>query len=433
MSASQEDFLPLQAQTSSLKCGSDIVAPATPLNTGRKRGPVARRRFQKGCFVTESDGRMYSSFYVDADGKSKRVKQFIGKLGEMSERAALREHTRTMEDVNRRRGSVAPAYRGQTFAEITELWRTAIAPNLSPATVRQRECYLRAHVIPRFGDAAPHQLDVAKIQEFATHLRKTHSRKTVINILSAVFSILDYADRCGTQISKVRFGDIQLGASTNHQRGTFLTRAQAVRIIEASPEPYHTMFATAWATGLRAGELLALNVSDLNFEMRTIYVCKSSDDATREIRQPKTQNSTATLPMPSALEATLRNYLKHHWVPNSCDLLFPNRRGTRPRLRDNVVRLGLKPVLRKLNIPDQEVGLRAFRHGLATELANTNTPLPALQAQMRHADVRTTLRVYAHVVQQTQRDAMEGAAISTAIGTAVPIGTATNGQPVWKH
>jgi hypothetical protein len=67
------------------------------------------------------------------------------------------------------------------------------------------------------------------------------------------------------------------------------------------------------------------------------------------------------------------------------------------------VRLGLKPVLGKLGIPDKEVGLHAFRHGLATELANTNTPVPALQAQMRRADVRTTLRIYA----RAQRDAME--------------------------
>jgi hypothetical protein len=117
-----------------------ITSTATPLSTGRKRGPVAKRRFQKGCFVTEPDGRMYSMFYMDdASGQSKRVKQFLGKSGQMSERAALREHARIMEDVNRRRGSVAPAYRSQSFAEVTELWRRAIAPNLSPSTVRQRE------------------------------------------------------------------------------------------------------------------------------------------------------------------------------------------------------------------------------------------------------------------------------------------------------
>ncbi len=33
-----------------------------------------------------------------------------------------------------------------------------------------------------------------------------------------------------------------------------------------------------------------------------------------------------------------------------------------------------------------------------TELANAGTPIPTLQQQMRHADVRTTLEVYAHVL-----------------------------------
>lgn len=80
-----------------------------------------------------------------------------------------------------------------------------------------------------------------------------------------------------------------------------------------------------------------------------------------------------------------------------------------------MVRYGLKPVLRKLGIPAREVGLHAFRHGLATELANSGTPVPTLQKQMRHADVRTTLEVYAHVLPDSQRLAVEGAAISTNV------------------
>jgi integrase len=81
-----------------------------------------------------------------------------------------------------------------------------------------------------------------------------------------------------------------------------------------------------------------------------------------------------------------------------------------------VVKYGLKPVLRKLGIEMQDVGLHAFRHGLATELADTNIPLAALQAQMRLADVRTTLRIYAHVIPASQRDAMERLA-GNSIGT----------------
>jgi integrase len=84
------------------------------------------------------------------------------------------------------------------------------------------------------------------------------------------------------------------------------------------------------------------------------------------------------------------------------------------------VRSGLKPVLRKLGIHDENVGLHAFRHGLATELAQSE-PSTVLQAQMRHADVRTTLKVYAHVIPQLQLGSMERI-VNRSIGTKVPNG-----------
>jgi integrase len=72
-----------------------------------------------------------------------------------------------------------------------------------------------------------------------------------------------------------------------------------------------------------------------------------------------------------------------------------------------VVKCGLKPVLRKLGIPTVDTGLHAFRHGLATQLAEASVPLTVLQHQLRHADIKTTLQIYAHVIPQSQRDAME--------------------------
>jgi integrase len=105
--------------------------------------------------------------------------------------------------------------------------------------------------------------------------------------------------------------------------------------------------------------------------------------------------------------------LKKGWRDNPRRLLFPNLRGTLPRRRDNVGKYGLKPVLKKLGLPTKFAGLHIFRHGLATELADKNTPIPVLQKQMRHADVRTTLKVYAHAIPQSQRDAMEAVSIGT--------------------
>jgi hypothetical protein len=45
--------------------------------------------------------------------------------------------------------------------------------------------------------------------------------------------------------------------------------------------------------------------------------------------------------------------------------------------------------------------------------------------QMRHADIRTTLRIYAHVISKTHRDFMESLG-QRSIGTNVPIGTKQN-------
>jgi len=155
------------------------------------------------------------------------------------------------------------------------------------------------------------------------------------------------------------------------------------------------------------------SAGDLDFANRTITVNKSADDNNRTIGQTKTETSTALLPMSSVLVDVLRRYLEEVWQDNPNRLLFPNRRGTLPRRRDNVVKYGLQPVLKKLGIPVKFAGLHAFRHGLATELADRNTPIPVLQKQMRHADVRTTLEVYAHVIPQSQRDAMEAVSIGT--------------------
>jgi integrase len=410
---------------------SATIRNATPQST-RERGIVPKRRFQKGCLQVKN-GMAYTFYYEDVetpDGglMTRKVRQFIGRVpADMSERAAQREHARIMEIVNNKRGSVAPTVKGKTFRNAVEAWRGAIAPILSPATVRQMESYLRSHIFPRFGEDAPHSLDVVALQMFATDLlvKKQLSQKTVVNILGTIFSILKYAERCRMQVAKVSFKDLHLGTVNQVAERPFFTREQAQRIIAASEEPYKTLFSLAWLTGLRAGELLALKISDLNFANHTIQVSKSADDNTRELRQPKTSNSIALLPMPSALQKMLENYLACHWTPNEKGYLFPNPKGTHPRWRDNVVKYGLKPVLRKLGIPEAYAGLHAFRHGLATELVQRSTPLPDVQKQMRHADVRTTLKIYSHAIPATQRAAMESLAseVATVNQYNVPIST----------
>jgi integrase len=331
----------------------------------------------------------------------------------MSQRSALREHQAFMHTINLKRGSVPPASQGQTFENIVKLWRRDVAPHLSASTVRQRESHLRHHILTRFGKEAPHSLTIPVLQQFATELRQKCSRKTVVQVLVTISGIQKYAMRQGIKAVVVSLKDLELGRDSAAKPRPFFTKDQAGQIIAAAKEPYRTMFTLDWCTGLRAGELLALTVNDLDFVGRTIQVNKSADDNNRSIGQTKTQKSTALLPLSSALEKVLKTYLEKAWRRNQKGLLFPNRKGTLPMRRDNAIKYGLHPVLKKLGIPTKFAGFHAFRHGLATELADRSTPVPVLQAQMRHADVRTTLRIYAHVIPQSQRDAVEAVSIGT--------------------
>jgi integrase len=335
-------------------------------------------------------------------------KLLIGRCDEISERAARRAHAIQMDAINKNRGSLAPIIKGQSFAEAVKNWRQAVAPNLSPATVRARESHLRVHIISRFGNASLSEVGVHELQQFATDLRKTVSRKTVVHILTTIFGVVHYAKRCGITVNKVAFADLELGARGQNAVVPFFTREQAKQIVDAAKEPHKTIFTLAWFTGLRSGEIVALTVDDLNFKDHTLRVCKSCDDSNQEVRQPKTKCSVATLPMPSELESVLQNYLKSNWQPNEGKILFPAKSGTRPRSRRNVVVHDLHPVLKKLGIPTLNAVLHAFRHGLATALVEASAPISVLQTQMRHSDVSTTLRLYTHAIHQTHRVAMEG-------------------------
>ena len=413
---------------SGLRCAT--VSAATQEGTGRKRGPVPKRRFQKGSFQV-SNGKAFTLFYTDVgapDGTitTKRARHLIGDLSAMSERAARREHDLFMAEINRRRGSVPVPIKGETFQDAVDQWKKDVAPQLSPATVRQRESYLRIHVLPVFAKEAPYALNVPALQRFATGLQSDLSPKTIINILETIFAVLRYAKKSGMRTASVSFSDLTVREPDSPEQ-LYFTSEQANKIISAAKEPYKTMFALSCIMGTRAGELLALTAGDLDFRQKTIRVSKSADDRTRTIRQPKTRKSVALLPMPSYLETMLRNYIANHWKENPEKLLFPApRKKGFGMSRNNVVRSGLKPILRKLGIDDKNIGLHAFRHGLATELAE-NEPITVLQTQMRHADVRTTLKVYAHVIPQSQRDSMER--IAQAVNWNICSDWNRNGNP----
>ena len=106
-----------------------------------------------------------------------------------------------------------------------------------------------------------------------------------------------------------------------------------------------------------------------------------------------------------ALESRLKKYLSsRYYRKNGLGLLFANRRG-RPYSANKLREKKLRPLLTRLRIP--LAGFHAFRHAVASELIDSGAPITVVQAQLRHSDPRITLGLYAHVIPQSQRDAVE--------------------------
>lgn len=387
---------------------STILSNATPPFAGRK-GPVPKRRYQEGTFRKEN-GHYYSFFYRDRkepDGTTRSVFERInlGQVGKVSELQARRAHDRLRQQVNRERGSVPTASKGETFKVVADEYMTTIGPHLSISTVRQRNSYLRAHLLPSFGTSALMALDVPTVQSFINGLLGKLSRKTIINMLGVLTAVLSYAKKRHIRVPDLSLSSLMIGGDRESTEAVYFKQADIQRILQLAREPYRTIFTLAAVTGLRAGELLGLTVADIDFDRRTIHPRKQADDRTRELRELKTKMSSSPVPITAETVVVIQRYLKEHWRDNPQGLLFPNRRG-RPWKRANVVKFGLWPALRKLGLPTRRAGLHAFRHGLGTALADARVSPKVVQSILRHTDIKTTLRFYVHVDADVQREAL---------------------------
>jgi len=239
-------------------------------------------------------------------------------------------------------------------------------------------------------------------QQFVTYLAERVSRKTVLNVLGTLSSMLHTGKKWNYLCERMDIGELTLPASKVRQEARFFTSGQVREIIALAREPFNVMFTVCALSGLRAGELLALQRGDLDFSSRRIFIRRSVNRGC--VQTVKSKASQRPLPMPEVLVGILSDYLRTIWRETPEGWLFVNRRG-RPYSRDKVVARGLWPVLDVLTIP--RCGLHAFRHFHSTTLLEVGAPPQVAQAQLRHSDARITLDIYSHVIPDSQRSAVE--------------------------
>jgi integrase len=294
----------------------------------------------------------------------------------------------------------APDYRPGRFATLDEFadkWKELVLLQRKPSTVHAAKSHLAHHILPVLGRFGLDQIGREVQQEFAGHLCRKVSRKMALNVLGTLSSILRTAKSWGYVCECMDMGSLTLPSQAKTE-AKMLSAKQAAAIIAAASSPYREMFAIAAMTGMRSGEIMALETGDVDFERRLIYVRRSSWRSRPQTT--KSAASVAVLPMPEPLEKILREYL----VGKPAGLLFPNSKG-KPRDQEKIVRFHLRPLLDQLEIP--HCGFHAFRHLHASLLLDVGASPKVAQAQLRHADARITVGIYAHVIGDSHREAVD--------------------------
>jgi len=383
-----------------------IVAPATPSSI-QARSIVPRRRFQKGNIIirgkTPTRYGMFREDVLQSDGTFKRVRRCVvlGPLSSLSERAARKLFQPYLDRVNA--AALLTPKSGVTLEEFVKEWRTSVAVNLKASTTRTAESHLRAHIIPKLGSLPLKEINTKTVQSFVANLANgRRSKKTVENVLLTLSSILRTARAWDYACGSFPLADITMPREGVRKEQRSFTDAEVGKILSAAPDPFGTILAVTAVLGLRIGEVLALRVADLDFGRKIIRVRQSVDAATRQIQSVKSSASSADVPMPSQLEARLRAHLQRH--EGKSELLFVNRDG-RPFSANKLREKQLHPLLMKLAIP--RGGFHSMRHGAASSLLADGATPAVVQKQLRHSDPRITLGVYAHVVGDQQREAVE--------------------------
>lgn len=185
-------------------------------------------------------------------------------------------------------------------------------------------------------------------------------------------------------------------------------------LIQAQADGYYGLFLLDLCTGLRRGELIALQWEDLNFETGVLTVNKQAYTVNGELQiiPPKTKASVRKLVLPPAVLAVLREYRKKvdsRWM-------FPSPVKVDRPITHGVARRRLQTILERADC--KRVRFHDLRHTFATLALENGMDVKTLSAMLGHVSAVTTLDIYTHITGDMQRAA--AASIDRSIGKAEP-------------
>lgn len=295
--------------------------------------------------------------------------------------------------------------KGMKYSEYLGEWmEKSVKPNVKDRTYRRYDAILLQHLCPKLGDLELTDLTTDLIQNYIWELSRRYAANTVKGIYAVIKSSLARADVLG--IASIRLDHVELPKITEKFVESFSVSEQRTmeQFMLASGKTKYVGILLALYTGLRIGELLALEWREIDLGRGFFIVQKSCHDAwtngiyEKVIETPKTSASVRAIPIPKQLVPLLREAKKH----SMSRFVVCGKNGKVVSVRSYQMTFDL--LLRKLNLPHR--GFHALRHTFATRALECGMDPRTLAELMGHTNPVITLKRYAHSMMEHKRAMM---------------------------
>lgn len=364
--------------------------------------------------------------YSDNDGKRREK----NKKGFTSLTLAKKWERKTLDEIDEILANHKQQKNRMLLRDAYEMWLATYKPKVADTTFNKTNRFMINHVLTAewFKDSYVDEITPTILQQFVNKLstvvhdynknlmpfKRTLEQCVVMDLIE--ISPFDKIIKPKAKPSPI-FTD-RLDFYTVEQLNQFMSSAKQLYGTDDNRYRIYTLFRMLAFTGMRRGELLALEWSDVDYKNKLIHITKNlvtSAGVKDVIHPPKTKAGKRDVKVDSNTLAILR-----HWQAIQAKLTLANGLQstgivfTNDDLKGyqnvNKLRLWLIRIAEQAELP--RIKVHGFRHTYATLAIQAGMNIKQLQYQLGHDDVQTTLSVYSGL---TESDKAKTADVFTSL------------------
>ena len=295
------------------------------------------------------------------------------------------------------------------YAEWLDIWlENYIKPSVKVRTYERYALIIDKHISTDVGKCEISELSALVLQNFITKLLESGNCKTgnglSANSVNAIISVLQSSLQTAHLIgvaNEYTANKIKRPKLIERSVECFSLKEQKQieqAVLNSKKDKLFGILLCLYS-GLRIGELIALQWSDIDFAKGTLTVSKSCHDGKNGliIDEPKTATSRRTIPLPKQLMPLVKMLKKR----SDSDFVVSSH-GKPLSVRS--YQRSFELLLKKLDIPHR--GFHSLRHTFATRAIECGMDVKTLSEILGHKNPTVTLNRYAHSLMEHKQDMM---------------------------